>query len=63
MLLLLLLLLQVLVLGPPRTPLSSKWEQVADLTDNLKQALLDTDWVVRAARRTVCRVVFCAPWL
>ena len=40
------LLLQVLVLGPPSGALSSKWEQLADLTDTLKQQLVDTRWQV-----------------
>lgn len=37
---------QVLVLGPPRSPLSSRWEPVCDLTQTLKQHLVDTDWKV-----------------
>jgi hypothetical protein len=40
---------QMLVLGPPTSPLSSKWEQVACLSDTLKQHLVDTDWQVSSS--------------
>lgn len=40
---------QILLLGPPTSPLSSKWEQVACLSDTLKQHLVDTDWQVSSS--------------